>query len=288
MKAAIVYLTRSSSDEITQLSKSLSLIEKNFLPWSPADIFVFHEADFDKTMLTHHEIFNRLGVVFAQVDFSSVPPGTESLSHGQRGYRHMCHFFANDIFLRNELRPYRFYMRLDVDSFILSKVRFNVFEKMNSENRRYAYRMVMTENPSVAQGLLETATSFFSKNPSLAKNWPTIHKIKLYYTNFEICDLSFFRDVPWQRFFAAIDAAGGMWSIRWGDAPVRWLGLQYLLHRNEVWFARQITYRHRFVLRRGFGFRLPIEYARSVFSVLVEIARIKFARKKGVVCASAR
>lgn len=262
------------------------LLERNLLPWSPADIFIFHEADLDESMLSPHAVFKRLDVKFAEVDFSSVPYGTESLTRGQRGYRHMCHFFANDVFLRNELSSYEYYMRLDVDSFILSKISFNIFDAMRSRNLKYAYRMIMTENARVAEGLLETAKAFFSTNRDIAVSHPYIRKAKLYYTNFEICDLKFFRSDPWQRYFAAIDSAGGIWRTRWGDAPIRWLGLQYLLRKNEIWFFRGMTYHHQFLLHKGFGFRFPIEYAKCVISALIRIFKLKIPKRHCGVCAT--
>lgn len=273
MKDVVVYLTRSSDTEVAQLLRSLRLLSEHFLPWSPADVIVFHEADLDTRLLRSEESIVRLGVRFAQVDFSSVPPGTELLSRGQRGYRHMCHFFANDIFLREELRTYRYYMRLDVDSFILSDVKFNVFEKMAQNGIKYTYRMEMREKRSVSSGLMETVQSFFNENPGLSRAAPDIRHVCLYYTNFEICDLAYFRGTPWQRFFAAIDAAGGIWRHRWGDAPIRWMGLKYLLPEDEMLCLKCMTYRHQFVVRKGFTFRLPLEYARCVIVALAGMAR---------------
>ena len=274
-KNVVVYLSRSNEREMGQLLESLRLLEANILPWSPADVIVFHEADFDKSRLMGDPVVVRLGVKFALVDFSSVPPGTEGLSPGQRGYRHMCHFFANEIFLREELRDYDYYMRLDVDSYVLSKVGFNIFEKMARENLKYVYRMEMTESKSVSAGLLDAALAFFAAHPVLDRAKPRINKVRLYYTNFEICELAYFRGEPWQRFFSAIDAAGGIWSHRWGDAPIRWLGLQHLLCSNERWCFKGMTYFHQFLVRKGFTFRLPLEYMRGVMVAIFGIIRSK-------------
>ena len=281
MRDVIVYLTRSAEKEIRQLLESLQLLSRNFLPWSPADIIVFHEVDLDKSRLLAEDIVSRLGVRLAEVDFSSIPPGTESLTRGQRGYRHMCHFFANDIFLRDELRSYEYYMRLDVDSFILSKVKFNVFDRMRRAGIKYAYRMVMTESKEFSVGLLDLANSFFKDNPELNRATPKICKVRLYYTNFEICELAYFRDAPWQRFFAAIDKAGGIWRHRWGDAPIRWLGLRHLLLPNEVYCLKGMTYRHQFTVRKGFTSRLPFEYARCVVVALAGMLRARIGRRNG-------
>lgn len=270
MKAIIAYLSRSTDDNIRQMLRSIRLLEKNFLPWSPADIIIFHESGFDKSLIERETGCKTSAgsIRFAQVDFSANHPGLENLAKGQRGYRHMCHFFANDVFSRQELAKYDYYMRLDVDSYLLSKVRYNIFERMSQRGWRYVYRMEMNEREYVANGLLDVTRAFFVANPALNIAKPSIRRVGLYYTNFEICDLAFFRDTPWQRFFAAIDAAGGIWRCRWGDAPIRWLGLKHLLRPCEIYCIRQLSYFHQFRLRSGFACRLPLEYLRYAALVM--------------------
>lgn len=127
MKNAIVYLTRSSQLEL--LSRSIGLLCDNFLPWNPADVFVFHEADADMSALRAASA--RANPTLCLVDFSSIPAGCETLTQAQRGYRSMCRFFANEWFLRSELDGYDFVMRMDVDSFILSPCRENLFARLS-------------------------------------------------------------------------------------------------------------------------------------------------------------
>ena len=264
MKNTIVYLSRTTEESMRQLIYSISLLKRNFLPWSPADIIIFHEDGYDTQ--TVKKAVGDLGcgmdIKFSQVDFSRMMPGFEGLTPGQRGYRHMCHFFANDIFLRDELACYERYMRLDVDSYILSPVKYNIFERMAQKGWKYVYRMEMKEHATVAKGLREAAEAYFSSNPSCVRNHPAIKRLKLYYTNFEICDLEFFRSEPWQKYFGAIDATGGIWRHRWGDAPIRWLGIKYLMRPSEVHCMRDMSYFHQFRLRKWLTFRLPLEYFR--------------------------
>lgn len=268
MKNVIVYLTRSTADQTRQLILSIYHVAENILPWSPADIFVFHEKDFDKSLLLADKVVAELGVKLAEVDFSAIPPEMEGLPAGKRGYRHMCHFFANDIFLRPELQAYDYQMRLDVDSYILSPVRFNVFAMMQTRGMKYVYRMVMRENRNVSQGLLETCERYFREHPERISGRRKLNRVNLYYTNFEICDLKWFRDRPWQDFFAAIDEARGIYRYRWGDAPIRWLGLQHLLQKREIYCLRGMAYFHAFKLEKWLTFRLPWEYARYALSII--------------------
>ena len=46
-----------------------------------------------------------------------------------------------------------------------------------------------------------------------------------YYTNFEIGYLPFFRSEPYQSYFRHLDSEGGFYYYRWGDAPIRLLGV---------------------------------------------------------------
>ena len=214
LKGVVVYLTRSNAGAVAQMMRSIRLLAKNFLPWSPADIIIFHEADFDRSLVDSKEVSSLLKGrgrhQFAEVDFSKMHCGLEDLLPWQRGYRHMCHFFANDIFLRPELSGYDYYMRLDVDSYILSKIKYNVFERMKERGWKYVYRLEMNERKGVSVGLLEAVQRFFSENPDLNIAHPCIRKVRLYYTNFEICDLSWFRADNWQRYFASDSNLSGI------------------------------------------------------------------------------
>ena len=104
MRNIVVYLIRGNDASISALEKSLSLLKENFLPWSPADILVFHEDNMKPSQLEGRTA--GLPVKTALVDFSSVPPEMADVPPEKRGYRHMCHFFANDIFFRGELDGY--------------------------------------------------------------------------------------------------------------------------------------------------------------------------------------
>ena len=278
MKNVIIYLVRSTEGSIRNLVRSIEFLQKNFLPWSPADILVFHEDGFDQES-TLSRLPKGLSVLFAKVDFAPVHPGMENLSRGQKGYRHMCHFFANDIFERSELAEYDYYMRLDEDSFILSPLPFNLFEKMAREGLKYVYRLEMNEKKSVSHGLIATAEAFFAANPRFNIAKPRIRRQKLYYTNFEVGNLRWFRAKGWQRYFAAIDATGGIWRRRWGDAPIRWLGLQYLLKPEEMYCLKKMKYFHQFMLHSGFSFRLPHDYLRYGLIILIDNVQRTLAKR---------
>lgn len=275
MKNAIVYLIRGTVSSLKGFERSIELLKVNFLPWSPADIIVFHEADFDPSELKSR--YRDLPISFATVDFSAVPEGLENTPVSGRGYRHMCHFFANDIFRRPELSEYRYQMRLDDDSFILSPVKFNVFDEMARGGYRYGYRAVISDKASFCQGLWPTAAQYFASVGSV-RGFSQIRELGMYYTNFEICDLEWFRGDEWQGFMTAIDRAGGIWSKRWGDAPIRYIGVQALLGDAQIRQFREIHYFHQSEWRSGHSRRLPWDLAKYYLWVIQQMLKTRFCR----------
>ena len=255
MMACIVYLIRGDETSLRQLERSLSLLKDNFLPWSPADIVIFHEPNFDPSRFEGR--IAGIPVRFALVDFSAVPEALSAVESAKRGYRHMCHFYSNDIFLRPELDGYTHYMRLDDDSFILSPLKFNVFMRMKERGCHYAYRAILKDKPVVCEGLGKVVNDFIRDNPDIARGPGWRSAYWCYYTNFEICDIAWFRREPYQRYFRAIDAAGGIWRKRWGDAPIRYFGVNALMSSERICCLKELHYFHQSEWRPGFRHRLP-------------------------------
>lgn len=66
-----------------------------------------------------------------------------------------------------------------------------------------------------------------------------------YYTNFEVVDTSFIkRRGAYRAWFEHLDADGGIFAHRWGDAPIRWLGVQMYAPPEAVWQLPKPYCRH--------------------------------------------
>lgn len=244
MKNVITYLIRGDAKSLLAFSRSIKLLQQNFLPWNQADVIVFHEDNVTpETIIPYCHGQN---VKFALVDFSWRPDGLisepKAMNLGGMGYRHMCHFFANAIFLRPELDGYDYQMRLDDDSFILSPIGFDVFGRIANGGFKYCYRAIEWDVCETCEGLWPFARDYFKNINGRKLRMPPPYRV--YYTNFEINDIAWFRSQPWQDFAKAVDKTKGIWNYRWGDAPIRYLGVNGLLDSKERMCLKELHYFH--------------------------------------------
>jgi hypothetical protein len=70
-----------------------------------------------------------------------------------------------------------------------------------------------------------------------------------YYTNFEIVYMPFFRGQQYQSFFQDLDSTDGFYAHRWGDAPIRLLGLAMYAQQEQVKLL-DLPYSHKVIPRR--------------------------------------
>jgi alpha 1,2-mannosyltransferase len=64
------------------------------------------------------------------------------------------------------------------------------------------------------------------------------------WSNFEIADLDFWRSPAYQAYFEHLDATGGFYYERWGDAPIHSLAASLLLPKEKIHFFAPIGYEH--------------------------------------------
>ena len=249
LKNCILYLVRTSEEDLINLNKSLSLVYENVLPNNPGvDIVLFHEESFVECM---HRVLTKEGVriVFQLVNFPSPPRGTpdifphpipEQVAMGNLGfsvgYRHMCHFFSGGLYDQPIMKGYKYYLRLDTDSYVLTPINYNIFEKMESGNYKYGFipDAVQTDHPAVTEGLWDFAGGTVSGFP----------KDTMYYSNFEIGEVEFFFKGLYYVFFKRIEANGGIYTKRWGDGPIKWLGVNLFTLPSQRLEVRGFFYQH--------------------------------------------
>jgi len=157
-------------------------------------------------------------------------------------YRNMCRFWSGLVYLHPSVAAFDYYWRLDADSYILSAIESDPFETMARQRYIYGARVVIGESAKAVRGLKQAVDTFFGSIPTRSRS--LVDSMAMYYTNFEIADLRWFRSDAYQRFFRYLDQLAGFHQERWGDAPVHSYAVDIMLEPGQVHFFEDIAYRH--------------------------------------------
>jgi len=276
----IVYLARSTEQDVTELIGSLSSLKKHFLDRFPYPVIAYVEESFRPEW--KHRVILKTGITpkFERVHFEIpeflnpkdipqyYPPGT---TLHPIGYRHMCRFFSGTIYRHPSLEPYDYYWRLDTDSRLLSEIRYDLFEFMERENYRYGYCSIVMDGPVYTEQMWSVVKEYIEAQkitPSFLDDYIEDGEwnLSLYYTNFEIAALEFWRSKQFSDFFDHIDRSGGIYRYRWGDHAVHLFAVAMFMNRDEVYRFKDIGYYHYPVINlpfpqivRSLG-RLPMRF----------------------------
>jgi len=157
-KDVIIYLGQKqhSSYDATHrntLNASMASLALNYRRGRESDVIVWHEGDLSRDDANALEstsvnvrfclLANATGWSVPKfVDPEKLPPMVWSL-----GYRKMIRFYAVTVWPTLKKLGYDWVMRMDDDSFILSPIKYNLFEAVRDRNDLYAYRMLSAECP---------------------------------------------------------------------------------------------------------------------------------------------
>lgn len=254
IKAAIIYLSGSTPQDIADLKLSLSHLDINFNNQFKYPVIIFHE-DFGESRMQEIQKATHSNLQFEKVEFkipdfvdrteipeSYPPPFT-------MGWRHMCRFFAGIVSHHPSLKGYDWYWRLDTDSFLLGKINYDVFRFMQEHNYKYGYIAILTDPPEVVSGLWDFTKKYIEENkiqPTfLNKFTPNgIWNRQYYYTNFEITRLDFWRSEKFMKYFNYLDRTGGIYKYRWGDHVMHTLAISTFIPEKQVHKFSDIAYKH--------------------------------------------
>lgn len=259
MNNCIVILLNNNEKDISFFKKSFPFLNENYIKNNPCDIILFHEKDFPKEEINLIKEYKN-DVIFHELSFNLPDYSEDTLKQIPTfyphpdfpaalgfsiGYRHMCRFFAGEIFKLEILKKYKYVWRLDTDSFIVEPVNYNVFDKMKEKKSIYGYINIQNDHIKMVEKLWETCESYFS---GLSKNNifqnKESHFRKVFYTNFEIFDMDWFRSQDYQNFYKYIDETAGIYKHRWGDHVLRYIALNCLASKSDFLFFDDIKYFH--------------------------------------------
>ena len=235
------YLVNHTDQAIKDCIKSLQLLTNNYLVKYPTPIILFHEHNLTNEMKHVLYSINPSLINFIPVEFKTPEHIGETVTIDnitvKSGYMNMCKFFANEIFYHPVLSEYEYYCRLDTDSFILSPIPCNIFEQSKNNNINYGFiNDRLYDNPSFFKELWPLAQKFITDNniPVYKKLYSEIQEGRIFYNNFEICYLDWFKQGIYPEFFKVIDKDGGIYRRRWGDYIIRYIGVNSFMHPNQI------------------------------------------------------
>lgn len=246
-KAVIYYLVKTYE----RLSITLPTLYKYFNDEFKYPVIIFHEREFKsnivaaKTMTTSYIFFHEIQFVVPEFigNLSGHKLACESFTIG---YRHMCRFHSKIIYDLPIMQNVDYYWRLDDDSYITQPIHYDVFAFMKNNGFEYGYIDLRTDYLPCVRYLWKNVTAFVSTSqiqfiPTYFKEWT---EPKMFYNNFEISRFSIWKQPIYQHFIDYIDHAGGIFFNRWGDAPIKSLGLSLFLNTSKLHNFNDIGYRH--------------------------------------------
>lgn len=243
MKACIVYLANNGSEHL--LNASLTRTFSFLLPSNPYPVLVFHEPGFQRERVS-------FPVEFRQIRFQvpAYPPEIacqikDDLRGFGMGYRHMCRWQAGVVY--EHLADYDYYLRLDTDSFLRAPVEYNLFDHMRAGGYLYATLpgTLHLDTEWCVHGLRDTVAHWLRD-----EQIPTVQPIGeiphglMFYNNFELASVRWFREGHYRQMFEVLDRAGGIYLHRWGDAPIHTLGVYLFIPEAQRTELSGVHYMH--------------------------------------------
>ena len=172
MNPCIVYLAQNTKKDLqygrdsrSMLEKSLDLLYLNYNNQFKHPIIIFHEGDF-KISDQEAVIKGREEIKFQEIQFElpsfldlkEIPEMWDGIFG--MGHRHMCRFYGLLIFDILRDMGYDWFFRMDDDSFIHSKINYDLFQYMMDHGYDYGYRVDIQEPQRTSYGFSETVLAY--------------------------------------------------------------------------------------------------------------------------------
>ena len=256
---AIAILITNSKSDILNLKIALKSVDE-YMPHDnmTTPVLIFNEGNLNEDQKSSIQSITERPIHFPLVDFQQFPDGfnpeTEEGNWNKRskwGYQQMCRFWTTKIWEHPVLDGYSTYMRFDTDSCFTE--RLNEYPHLPGlpADKPYVYAAneFRMEDPTFIAGLIELAKDYVALNNITVKNpelWEAVREKKIIYNNFEISNITFFRQPAVMAFQRSVSDSEpfGVFRKRWGDAPIRTLTLAIFAEVSEVMWISAIAQRY--------------------------------------------
>eukprot|EP00906_Rhabdomonas_costata_P025831 RCo036893 len=259
-KGVICFLSRR--ERLSQLMNALQRLYAHFLSLYPHyPVMIFHEDFMNEEKQALFDLFPRISLRFHRVDWkfpehfdrSTLPAAVSCPPKTSVGYRHMCRFHAMEVHTILS-REWEWHWRLDDDSYLLGDIGYDVFRFMEENKMLYGFAGTAYEDENCIEGFYDAVNSFLTKHPEIPvgfyKAWP---RNTIVYNNFELSHRSVFESQVYQSFFDHVDRTGRIFTHRWGDAPIKTVGVSLAVPASKVHRFSDIGYIHRPFLSQSPG-----------------------------------
>ncbi|KAI0701302.1 glycosyltransferase family 15 protein [Cytidiella melzeri] len=173
---------------------------------------------------------------------------------GSVSYRNMCRFNSGFFFKHPALQKYRWYWRVEPDVHFHCDLSYDPFRYMEDNDKIYSFTITMYEYHATIPTLWDTVKKFTQENPQylqsnnamayMSDNGGDSYNLCHFWSNFEIADMNFWRGEAYTKFFDYLDATGGFYYERWGDAPVHSIAAALFARKDQIHFFKDIGYEH--------------------------------------------
>lgn len=169
-------------------------------------------------------------------------------------YRNMCRYNSGFFYKHDLLKQFRYYWRVEPDVKFFCDITYDPFKFMQENNKVYSFTISLKEIGKTIETLWDAVKEFVTDYPEYVANENGMQFLSNdggksfnlchYWSNFEIADLDFWRGEAYEAFFAHLEAKGGFYYERWGDAPVHSIAASLFARKDQVHFFSDIGYQH--------------------------------------------
>ncbi|KAJ7208562.1 glycosyltransferase family 15 protein [Mycena pura] len=173
----------------------------------------------------------------------------------RRSYHNMCRFNSGFFFQHPLMLKYKWYWRVEPNVKYHCNIIEDPFLFMENNDKIYGFTLAVYEIPATIRSLWTHVHEFMEAHPEYIRE--TENALKFisndrgrsynrchFWSNFEIASLDFWRGEAYTAFFKHLDATGGFYYERWGDAPVHSIAASLFLKKEQIHLFEEIGYQH--------------------------------------------
>ncbi|KAF9195126.1 alpha 1,2-mannosyltransferase 2.4.1 [Haplosporangium sp. Z 767] len=269
VNAAFVILLQNK--DLHEMRKTMRLLESTFNRHYGYPYVFLNDVPFSDHFKTHIQAMTKAPVKFGlipkehwsypayinqtQAALNRKDMENRNVPYGEsESYRHMCRYESGFIFQHELVKDYNYYWRVEPGVTFSCDLDFDPFLVMKTRKFKYGFTIALPEYVDTIPTLWENVKRFMTLHPEHISKRNSLEWISYdngdtynnchFWSNFEIVDVSFFQSKGYMDFFNLLDATGGFFYERWGDAPVHSIAAALMLDRRDIHFFNEIGYRH--------------------------------------------